>query len=398
MAASFSTMRHAGETASALAVSGQLLMGGGNNYGAKLQVNNRGMAQASVKVRSEARPWLGLVGLVPLAQLGLDMLEQRRRRRQQQHSQQQQQQQQHQLAQAAAQFGLDDASLLQLQQEQQLAALTSLAGGTQWGANGTAVANAAAAAAAVVQAQQQQPVSASLLPPQGPPPGLGGDMYWPHSGADAGVGHRRAPARSMSTSYLQPRMPLGGDTRGANPLASLGLDTLSLSGGNSGLAQAAAGLGALPMAIPTSGAMPPLGGGGGLDAGRGPGAALAESQQLLDGYTSSSWQTLELAQQAASGPLGGGGRLLEQLSSETALVSAAAAAVDRIACGTAAGVDAAAELGYLALLARQHVGAYARLSTPAALAVQLLANIVQVVLSPSALGGDAGARGRGRGC
>lgn len=69
-----SVMGHRGETMAALSAAMQVQRGRKSGVGGKLQVNSRGVATLGLQVRSDGAQWWGLVGLIPLFNLGVEML------------------------------------------------------------------------------------------------------------------------------------------------------------------------------------------------------------------------------------------------------------------------------------------------------------------------------------
>jgi hypothetical protein len=69
-----SVMGHRNETMGALSAAMQVQRGRRSGVGGKLQLNSRGIASLGLQVRSDGPQWWGLVGLVPLFNLGWDML------------------------------------------------------------------------------------------------------------------------------------------------------------------------------------------------------------------------------------------------------------------------------------------------------------------------------------
>jgi hypothetical protein len=67
-------MGHRNETMGALSAAMQVQRGRRSGVGGKLQLNSRGIATLGLQVRSDGAQWWGLVGLVPLFNLGWDML------------------------------------------------------------------------------------------------------------------------------------------------------------------------------------------------------------------------------------------------------------------------------------------------------------------------------------
>lgn len=69
-----SLMGHRQETMAAVSAAVQVQRGRRSGVGGKLQLNSRGVATLGVQVRSDGPQWGALVGLVPLFNLGWDML------------------------------------------------------------------------------------------------------------------------------------------------------------------------------------------------------------------------------------------------------------------------------------------------------------------------------------
>ncbi|KAF6261120.1 hypothetical protein COO60DRAFT_810130 [Scenedesmus sp. NREL 46B-D3] len=69
-----SLMNHRGETMAALSAAMQVQRGRRSGVGGKLQLNSRGVASLGLQVRSDGPQWWGLVGLVPLFNLGWEMV------------------------------------------------------------------------------------------------------------------------------------------------------------------------------------------------------------------------------------------------------------------------------------------------------------------------------------
>lgn len=69
-----SLLGHRQETMAAVSTAVQIQRGRRKGIGGKLQLNSRGIATLGVQVRSDGPQWGALVGLVPLFNLGWDML------------------------------------------------------------------------------------------------------------------------------------------------------------------------------------------------------------------------------------------------------------------------------------------------------------------------------------
>lgn len=90
-----SLMGHRQDTMAAVSAAVQVRRGRRSGVGGKLQLNSRGIATLGVQIRSDGSQWGALVGLIPVFNLGWDMLSNalaERRGEQGQGSEEQQQQ------------------------------------------------------------------------------------------------------------------------------------------------------------------------------------------------------------------------------------------------------------------------------------------------------------------
>jgi len=69
-----SVMGQRGEAIAAVSAAVQLQQGRRSAVGGKVQLNNRGAATVGLQVRSDGCQWLGLLGMVPLVNLGVGVL------------------------------------------------------------------------------------------------------------------------------------------------------------------------------------------------------------------------------------------------------------------------------------------------------------------------------------